>query len=515
MKLLGKCLQVLGLSACLGVSAHAAENWVRAESEHFIITSSTTEAKTVTYVKKLEAFHALTNMLLGGAGGATQAKFQIYMFADPEQMKVVRPNFADNVGGVYFHCGEGSIAYAKAPGYDRQEANLTTLFHEYAHHVMFQHARTYYPAWFIEGFAEYLSTAYPDRGSISIGESSDMRTRTLGSDGWIGFDQILNPKFRIDGDKDADPRTMWRFYAQSWLLAHYMLSDPARTKALYAYFTEAGSGADPIASWEKATGIKIDTLQRVLQRYSDNMFFMNVPLADYPESSIRVTRLPKGSEQYVLKASLLTTCPTWEYGKTLLAGIAAQKTALAGDPQYRIELAKAQLLFGDLGEAETALTEIHAARPDDFQVNYLMGRVRTAQAERAEGAEKSKRTDEARAFFIAAYRANKLDAPNLYYLARSFNNKPDYPDMNVLNAADSAHYLAPAVWEYAFFDFWVNLRNNRRDKAAAVLAPLGNDPHNPAQAARVQKALEAIKAGKDTNEVMKLLSTSTSTSTSS
>ena len=84
MKLLGKCLQVLGLSACLGVSAQAAENWVRAESEHFVVTSSTTEAKTVTYVKKLEAFHALTNMLLGGTGGATQAKFQIYMFADPE-----------------------------------------------------------------------------------------------------------------------------------------------------------------------------------------------------------------------------------------------------------------------------------------------------------------------------------------------------------------------------------------------------------------------------------------------
>jgi hypothetical protein len=512
MKLLGKCLQVVGLSACLGVSAHAAENWVRAESEHFVITSSTTEAKTVSYVQKLEAFHALTNMLLGTAGGTAQAKFQIYLLDDPEQMKVVRPNFADNVGGVYFHCGEGSVAYAKAPGYTRQEENLTTLFHEYAHHVTFQHARTYYPAWFIEGFAEYLSTAYPARGSISIGESSTMRNYTLDRENWLGFDKILDPKFRIDGDKDADARTMWRFYAQSWLLAHYMLSDPARTKALYAYFTAAGGGADPIASWESATGIKVDTLQRVLQRYSDNMFFMNVPLADYPESSIRVTRLPKGTEQYVLKASLLTTCPSWEYGKTLLAGIEARKAALAGDLQYRFELAKAQLLFGELGEAETALTEIHAARPDDFDVNYLMGRVRFAQSERAEGAAKSERMDQARAFFMAAYRANKFDAANLYYLARSFSNKPNYPDGNVLNAADSAHHLAPAVWEYAFFDFSVNLRNNRRDKAAAVLAPLGNDPHNPAQAARVQKALEAIKAGKDTNEVMKLLSTSTRTS---
>ncbi|MBW8898321.1 MAG: hypothetical protein JF619_09465, partial [Massilia sp.] len=160
------------------------------------------------------------------------------------------------------------------------------------------------------------------------------------------------------------------------------------------------------------------------------------------------------------------------------------------------------------------LTEIHATRPDDFEVNYLMGRVRFAQAERAEGAAKSERMDQARAFFMAAYRANKLDAANLYYLARSFSNKPNYPDANVLNAADSAHYLAPAVWDYAFFDFWVNLRNNRRDKAAAALVALGNDPHNRAQAERAQKAIEAIKAGKDTNEVMKLLSTSTSTRTS-
>jgi hypothetical protein len=210
----------------------------------------------------------------------------------------------------------------------------------------------------------------------------------------------------------------------------------------------------------------------------------------------------------VLKASLLTTCPTWEYGKALLAGIATQKTTLGGDPQYRLELAKAQLLFGELGDAETALTEIHAARPGDIDVNYLMGRVRFAQSERAEGAAKSERMDQARAFFIAAYRANKLDAANLYYLARSFSNKPDFPDVNVLNAADSAHYLAPAVWEYALFDVSVNLLGNRRDKAAAVLAPMGNDPHNPAQAARVQKALDAIKAGKGTSEVIKLLSTS-------
>ena len=109
---------------------------------------------------------------------------------------------------------------------------------------------------------------------------------------------------------------------------------------------------------------------------------------------------------------------------------------------------------------------------------------------------------------MAAYRANKLDAPNLYYLARSFNNKPNYPDANVLNAADSAHHLAPAVLEYAFFDVYVNLSMGKMEKAAAVLAPLGNAPHNLALAKRVRQAIEAIKAGKNSSEVLKLLSSS-------
>ena len=43
MKLVRQCLHGLWLSACLSVSAHGAETWVRAESEHFVVTSSTTE----------------------------------------------------------------------------------------------------------------------------------------------------------------------------------------------------------------------------------------------------------------------------------------------------------------------------------------------------------------------------------------------------------------------------------------------------------------------------------------
>ena len=508
MTLFKKSLHCICVLICLAISTNGrAESWIHAESDHFLIESNVSEATTVTYVKKLEAFRTLTNMLLGGGETTSQAKFRIYLLSDRDQIQIVRPNFATTVAGVYFHCGEGSSAYSTAPYYDNeQEQNLVILFHEYAHYVMFQHARSYYPAWFVEGFAEYLSTADPGKNQISVGESSAMRNYTLTSGRWIGFDKLFDPAFKANGDKDENAREIASFYAQSWLLSHYMLTDPARSKALYAYFSALGDGADPIVSWETITGIKINTLHRVLTKYRENMYFMKVPIPDYAGSAIQITKLAAGTEQYILKGSLLTTCPDEALGKATLSSLAAQKSKLLGHRGYRLDLARAQLLFGEPSEAEADLKEMLDTNPTDFQTNYLLGRIRMAQAGQNNGAAKSDLTDQARAFFMTAYRANKLDAPNLYYLARSFGNKPNFPDTNVLNAADSAHRLAPAVLEYAIFDVYVNLVQNRMEKAAAVLTPFSNDPHNQEQARRIKKAIEAIKAGKKSDEVMKLLS---------
>lgn len=505
MTLLKNWLRWMCVLACVATATNCwAETWIRAESDHFLIFSSLSEKKTVTYVKKLEAFRTLTNMLLGASENAAKEKFKIYLLSDPDALRIVRPEFSKNIRGVYFHCGEGSSAYSTALGYEDQEQNLTVLFHEYAHYVMFQHARSYYPAWFVEGFAEYLSTADPDRNQITVGEFSTMRSYALSNGGWMGFDRLLDPAFKSVGAKNDD----WdveRFYAQSWLLAHYMLSDPARSKALYAYFAAIGGGADPIASWETITGIKIDTMRRVLIRYADNAYFMKVPVPDYAESAIRITRLAEDTDRFILKGSVLTTCPSAASGKAILSNLAALKSEI-NNSAYRLDLARAQLLYGDPADAEPALKQMLAADPQDFQANYLLGRIRMVQADKHTGAEKSDLIDKARAFFLTAYRVNRLDAPNLFYLAQSFSNKPNFPDTNALNAANSAHNLAPAVFEYAVFDSFVNLAIGKPEKAEAVLTPFASDPHNREQAERIQKAIDAIKAGKSVDEVMKLLS---------
>ncbi len=485
-----------------------AESWIKAESDHFIIYSNAPEKKTRAYIKKIEAFRTLTNMLLGSEGGP-QVKFEVYLLANPDQMLVVRPFFSQNVAGVYFNCAEGTSAYGAIQSggdiFEDQDQSLVVLFHEYSHYVMFQHAKSYYPAWYVEGFADYLSTADADKGTITIGEESKMRTWTLAEDRWIGFDKVLNPDFGFAGDKHNDQWEIQSFYAQSWLLTHYMLSDPARAKALNAYFALVAGGGDPIKSWETATGLKVNELHTVLERYRSKMYYLKLPVADYADSGIQVTKLPAELNDFQLNRSLLTTCMLPDQGKAVLDKLTAQKPALGANIDFRLTLARAQLLYSKPEDAETDLGALVDAVPDNFDANYLMGRVYFKESETAKGQDRSDLIDAARGFFLAAYKINKLNAPNFYFLARSFSDKPGFPDPNAVNAANGAHVLAPGVADYAVFAAFTDLATGKRDDAIALLMPFVSDPHDRKSAERFQKAIDAIKAGKTTNDVMRLL----------
>ena len=498
-----------GTMMASGGQALAADSWIKAQSDHFTLYSNAPEGKTRTYVKDLEQFRILTLLLLGSADTGAQPRFTLYLLNNQDQIKLVRPGFANGVAGVYFGCGEGDSAYAsvqtRGDMLDDQDPSLIVLFHEYSHFVMFQHARTYYPPWYVEGFAEYLSTADPMKDKISIGENNKWRSWTLAEDRQIPYERVLKPSFGFAGDKSNDAWEVESFYAQSWLLTHYMLSDTSRAKAFNAYFAELAKGGDPVKSFEATTGIKVSSLHDTLARYSQNMVYMNVPMPSYADANIAVTHIAPDAGAWLLDRSLLTTCMMPDQGKAVLGRLQAQAAAAPADWDLKLAVARAQLLYDKPETAEATVSPVVDAHPDSFEANYLMGRVYMKEAETALDKDRTDLTDAARGFFIAAYKLDKSNAANLYYLARSFQSKPGFPDTNAVNAANAAHILAPSISEYAIFDAFVNLAVGKRDEAVAMLTPYTGDPHNRAQAEKLQKAVDAIKAGKTANEVMRMM----------
>lgn len=489
-----------------GVCAQSdAADWSRVESDHFVITTDGAARKAEFYANSIEAFRYVALMMLGTdpASKRAQAKFDIYLLRNQAQIRKVRPTFSQWVAGVYFPCDEGSLAYATLQDnwtHDGTDIGLMTLLHEYSHHLMFQSSPAYYPAWYVEGFAEYMSTASTDDGQVSLGNPQPGRVRTLGQDRWLKFETVLSPPALNSGDKANDERVVESFYAQSWLLAHYMLNDSERTKKFNAYFVRVGAGEDPVAAFEPATGIPVGSLERLLKNYLEALPVITVHSKDIPNLTPKARALPKDMEDWLLNASLLKTCMAKPQGEAVLAQLRTLASAPAGvSADLRLARDRAEILFGDAKAASDDLVAHAADDESNFDAHYLMGRALFLRAQGLQGEVRSDMFGQAKEQFLKAYRLRKVDAANLYFL--SYVLPGGGTNVNVVNAARGAHSLAPGIGSYAIHEALVDLDADERDKALQALAPLASSMHDSKRAARMRAAIDAIRAGKNRVEV--------------
>ncbi len=500
----------IALAGVVGLCANArAGGWNRVETDHFVITSDGPAKTTESYAQQIEAFRYVALMLLGvdASGARAQAKFDIYLLHDQAQMLKLRPNFGNQLSGYYFPCDEGSTAYSALQEdwvNDGTDSALLTLLHEYSHHLMRQAKPTYYPTWYFEGFAEYMSTTAMENGRILLGKPNPERMPTLREDNWIKFETVLSPLGLNNGDKAHDESVVSSFYAQSWLLAHYMLNDSERTKKFNAYFARVGAGEDPVAAFEPATGIAVGNLEHVLRQYLRAMPVVSVRGKDIPQVTAKAQMLPDSENDWLLNASLLKTCMDKPQGQAVLAQLRTLASAPTGvTTELRLARDHAEILFGDPVVASNDLLALASADDTSFEAHYLAGRALLARAWALKGNASAAAGAQAKDEFIQAYRLRKTDAANLYFM--SYTLPGGATNVNVMNAARGAHTLAPGIGSYAIHEALLDIDANQRDLAIQALTPLASDADHREFAAHMQAAIDAIRTGKSRAEVQRLM----------
>ncbi len=498
---------VLVVAASWCMPAQAA-SWSRVETAHFVITTDADARKAEAYAQRIEAFRHVAVMVLGAdpTSTRTQGKFDIWLLHSRQQVQDLRPNFSFRIAGVYFTCEEGATAYASVQEtWDNGDTGLVTLLHEYSHHLMFQSARAWYPAWYVEGFADYMSAMSMDSSRVQIGNPNAGRVRWLADSHWLDFERVLVPQGIYGSDKPADDAEVASFYAQSWLLTHYMLNDSERMRRFNAYFARVGAGEDPVAAFEPATGIPVGQLKRLLKRYLEAMPVIAIPNKDIPKVTAQASPLLEDKDDWLLNASLLRTCMGKPQGEKVLGQLRTLAGAPVGiPPELRLARDRAEILFGDPKAARDDLTA-HAAEDENrFEAHYLLGRAAMASARGQAADAWNPLREQARDQFLQAYRLRKADAPNLYFLSIALPGGGT--DANVLNAARGAHALSPSVDSYAIHEAQLDLDAGQRDKAELALTPLASNPHDPALAARMRAAIDAIHAGKSRVDVDRAMS---------
>jgi hypothetical protein len=476
----------------VGIVSPAAAEWRRAESRNFIVFSEGSEARLRQQVVLLEDFAAVLRRLSRVADDAPGGKLSVYIVRGREELRQVA-RVGANVGGFYTAAPTGIAAFVDASAGGDLAGPNQLLFHEYAHHFMMQYYDSAFPAWFVEGFAEYLSTAeFTDR-HVELGRPSRMRAGWISATGeWLPMQQILFPPAdarRIDGA---------RFYAQSWLLTHYLLNDPARYAQFTRYVQALGRHEDPRQAFQASFGIDGEEMHRRLVRYaSGSIYYRRMDRASIAQApQITITRLPASAERLLLAQAAM------QIGRMLSEAQLARlrrDAARLGDSFAKRVLAEAETMYGDRAIAQRLLDELLAISPSDVELLYLRGMVHVVAAREAEAEARAAEFRRARTWFSRAHRLDQNHFLTLYRYAQSFSDEPEFASENNLNVLLLAHQLAPQIAEIRMNAASLLLMRREFEQAEALLLPLASTAHSGqlAEAARtmIERARRRDNAG--------------------
>ncbi|TFI60268.1 hypothetical protein E2493_00715 [Sphingomonas parva] len=471
------------LAAAFAGTAPAAAEWRRAESANFIVYSEESEPKLREQVALLEDYHDFLRSLTGVNEPPSPNKLPVYILRNHRQLETVR-DVGSSVAGFYTanSGGIGAFAQARSSGLDGDEI----LLHEIAHHFMMQYRPTAYPPWFVEGFAEYVATARFKPNAIEFGLPSDNRTSWLRNVQWLPIEEVL---FSLPPRRGPQ---MALFYAQSWLLAHYVMRDPALGNKFKSYIRARVDGVENRKAFTDAFG-EIRAFDRALQAYArKGMTFTSRKRASAAAApAMTVTLLPRAAEDLLLAEATMQIGVGDKEAPALLERVRRAAARHSSEPYAQRVLARAEVLLGDGAKGDALLDALLAKTPKDAELLYLKGMRHLVAGRKADDPEPSFK--QARIWFARAHKADKDHFPTLVRYAESLRTDARFDSDNTLNILLLAHDLAPQVDEVTMNTASLLIARKRFDEAETLLLPLASNPHNEGLAAAAGVLLQRAR----------------------
>jgi tetratricopeptide (TPR) repeat protein len=416
----------------------------------------------------------------------------VVVFRDRESGGAYRPLFEGRpveVGGTFL---PGNDRHLITVSTDEPASDWQALFHEYTHLVIQQTLRQV-PPWLDEGLAEYHSTVtFTGNGRrAETGRVHEAHVRLLSREPMLPLLELLSATREDALYNEGDRRGM--FYAQSWLLAHYLMADADRAVDAFAYLDEIDRGATVEQALDRALGTTPALLDKELRDYLRHSTFGG-----------RHVALPDTSGGGRPRAVALSLADAFAWRGDLLLRLdrraearEAFERALGFDAQHPRALAGLGRLAAaerQPSEACALLARASAQAPNDpvVQVRYahaVLDRLRLAARPAATGG------DELRASEQAARRA--LDAFPRMAEAHAILATVALARGDAESAAAHARRgvdLAPARDELRLLLAQAELAADRTADAGLLLRALaerGQTPRLRADAARLLEDLDA------------------------
>lgn len=474
-KLMVMLVKIALPALALLAASPALADWHEASSDHFVVYADAPAQDLTRFAANLERYHAALALVTGQANAVPSPsnRVTVYVVGSAAQVRKLygdRPQ-ARFVGGFYVPRAGRTMAIvpdistARSTDADR---TLQTLLHEYAHHFLITTSSFPIPPWANEGAAEFFSSAgFEKDGQVTIGRPNPGRLNQLKVMQALPVEQLVDPGTRVLGDTP--------FYAQSWLLYHYLVMGGPRKGQLTRYFDALVKGQKPVDAARGTFG-DLAALGQELGTYSRRPKFTTIVIKGQALTTGPVTlrRLPDGEAA----AMPLRIRQHRGLEKDELAEVAAEARSLAArfvqDAAVQTVLAEAEY---DAGNDAAAIAAADAALGlDQRQVNARvqkgLAQFRLASKSRAAADFKTARDT----FVDLNHLENDHPLPLVYYY-RSFVAQRQPPSPLAVQGLERAAVLAPYDLALRMNLAVQQLREGRLADARFNLAPVAYAPH--------------------------------------
>ncbi len=473
------------------VATPAAATWQQASSRHFVVYSEDAPDKVDAFATMLERFDKAMRFMRGMGDPPFSPTQRVRVFVVKDVATLQKLLGSNDAAGVYMPRLSGPVAFVPRKTSETGKMALTpqaVLLHEYAHHFMFSSwGDKPFPAWFVEGFAEFNATMVFQPDQLIVGAPPLYRAYGLVNDDLVPMRDLLTATPQDKRFRDVQTQV---FYGRSWMLTHYMVLNSARRPLLAAYLNALEEGKDlksaaPLLGDPRA-------LDRALNDYSRHRLpLLGLKVVDLPIRPI-TTRALSPAEEAIMPVVLRSTRGVSAKSAPGVA-VAARKIAAdwPTDPAVQVALAEAEYDAGQFAAAEAAAGRALAAAPDLRGALLYRGMAQSALAQRDHVTDPA-RWKAIRQLFLKANRLDPEDPWPLvaYYDTTRLSGEPPTP--NTEKGLDYAFALAPFDGGLAMKVAAMHLRRRQWDAAKPALRRVAYDPHGGGMAKLATAVLTVI-----------------------
>src|SRR6185437_12050267 len=268
---------LLVVFACHGFGTCASKKpWLRIRSEHFTVITDAGEKRGIEVARRCEEMRAAFSILMNRANTHDPAPLLIVALNGQKEIDDLGRAPASRLqhAGIFLPGAGESFILVDASG------DLShTVFHEYAHELLYANTVANVQTWFDEGFAEYFSTLESQHNRTKVGQVPLADLQFLRENGKL---MHLADLFHVDQTStvyNQNSLSEATFYAESWLLVHYLF-DHQLIGQVQPFFAMMSSGTDVEKAWHASFGMTTRELEDPLLAYAkgESFRFFTLPV---------------------------------------------------------------------------------------------------------------------------------------------------------------------------------------------------------------------------------------------